>query len=543
MIHATADGETGWEITMESFRMHGQVVHGWGILHGPGDMPPIAEIHVRDCGDKPSCRLPLILGDFVRQSDDRVGRAFVIYGPLPTSATKNHSFALHLEWPGVSSVDLVLPAPRRLSGASLIYRLAGLPWSHYWSRGLKLIRQGDWRLLGSKLARMTKAALVSGMPVRRLLGWASAEGKPLTLVVDHDLGGGANQFRIRLVEELIAQGMTPFTLIMHHGVLAYQLSCRRGNRLRHSNLREISALFDALSTHDIRSVFFNNILSYPDPLGMIVALSDWMGSLPHKPEFLFFVHDYYSVCPSFLLLDRAGRYCGLPEPAVCARCLPSNPSRFIRFALGVDIATWRRIWLGLLDQADEIRCFSESSRRLMLKAHPGLEEKNVTVVPHSLSHLGLRRIRFSDPGWPVVGIVGHISHHKGSAVVRELAEHIRASESRVRLVIVGTIDEALPASVANVTGPYAARELPDIIERHGINLALFPSICPETFSFVVAELVEMGMPVLCFNLGAPAERVDRYEKGLVIDSTQPDCVLRGLDKLYLRHVKQFSVGA
>ncbi len=68
---------------------------------------------------------------------------------------------------------------------------------------------------------------------------------------------------------------------------------------------------------------------------------------------------------------------------------------------------------------------------------------------------------------------------------------------------------------------------------------LFPSICPETFSYVVHELMDMKLPVASFNFGAPAERLASYSKGLVLSSMDPASVLDELisfhRKTYLAH--------
>ena len=65
--------------------------------------------------------------------------------------------------------------------------------------------------------------------------------------------------------------------------------------------------------------------------------------------------------------------------------------------------------------------------------------------------------------------------------------------------------------------PTAHPHFPEIIEDRKIDVIFIPSIWPETFSYTSQEAIEMGMPVAVFDLGAPPERVKKYEKGLVID--------------------------
>ena len=64
-----------------------------------------------------------------------------------------------------------------------------------------------------------------------------------------------------------------------------------------------------------------------------------------------------------------------------------------------------------------------------------------------------------------------------------------------------------------MTGPYEREHLVDLIESHGINMILFPSICPETFSYVIEETMLLRMPIVAFDLGAPGERLRDYDLG------------------------------
>ena len=61
-----------------------------------------------------------------------------------------------------------------------------------------------------------------------------------------------------------------------------------------------------------------------------------------------------------------------------------------------------------------------------------------------------------------------------------------------------------------MTGRYRQSELVDLAESHGVNMFFFPSIWPETFSYVVAEMMQLRMPIVAFELGAPIERLRGY---------------------------------
>ena len=44
-------------------------------------------------------------------------------------------------------------------------------------------------------------------------------------------------------------------------------------------------------------------------------------------------------------------------------------------------------------------------------------------------------------------------------------------------------------------------------------MILFPSICPETFSYVIEEAIVLRLPIVAFDLGAPGERLRDYSLG------------------------------
>jgi glycosyltransferase involved in cell wall biosynthesis len=136
-----------------------------------------------------------------------------------------------------------------------------------------------------------------------------------------------------------------------------------------------------------------------------------------------------------------------------------------------------------------------------------------------------------------IGVVGQIGFHKGSLFIQALGREIKRRGADVNVVVIGAIEAMCDPLVVTQTGPYKHDDLPGLIERTGANVFLFPSIWPETFSYVVQELVSMDLPVASFNFGAPAERLAAYPKGLVLDSMDPGAVLDDLisfhRKIYL----------
>ena len=82
---------------------------------------------------------------------------------------------------------------------------------------------------------------------------------------------------------------------------------------------------------------------------------------------------------------------------------------------------------------------------------------------------------------------------------------------------------------------YRKADLPVLMEDYQVDMVLIPSIWPETFSYTTEEAIKMDLPVAVFDLGAPAERVRNYAKGLILDRAEPeflvDMITGFLDKL------------
>jgi glycosyltransferase involved in cell wall biosynthesis len=165
---------------------------------------------------------------------------------------------------------------------------------------------------------------------------------------------------------------------------------------------------------------------------------------------------------------------------------------------------------------------------LIQKAYPSLDTARAVVKPHAVKHLKHQIVQPTHTTSLRIGVVGQIGYHKGAKVVQELADEIKARKLDTQIVVIGTIEAQCEQSVVRQTGSYRHDNLPALIESSGVNIMLFPSIWPETFSYVVQELIELGLPVACYDLGAPAERLSDYKKGLILKEATASATLNDL---------------
>ena len=358
---------------------------------------------------------------------------------------------------------------------------------------------------------------------KHLLRRARARGA-LHVIFDHRMGGGSNIFRDRLIGQRLASSATSLLLVTI-GRDDRQIECQlyRRRPVRHRPA-SVKALMDLLGECAFDEVVINDLVTWPDPIGVMASIRE-LARQQQAPITVLF-HDHFFLCPSWTLLNHEERYCGLPDMRECNRCLKSHGDRFVKESDITDMPAWREAARGFLEDAREIVCFSRYTASLVRKTFPS-SPLNIVVRPHELLHVPSRLPR-TDPHQPLcIGVLGNIGFHKGARIVEELAALIERENIDARIVIIGRYSRPVRSGI-EVHGKYERDELPGLIDHYGITVFFFPSIWPETFSYVCAEIMALQMPLVAFDLGAPAERIRDYPFGRLV--SQIDATA-GLDEI------------
>ena len=192
---------------------------------------------------------------------------------------------------------------------------------------------------------------------------------------------------------------------------------------------------------------------------------------------------------------------------------------------------WHNIWAEFLGHVQVINAFSESSKNIFSKYYPEYSDK-VKVTPHSTDYIKCGKVqKLSDKF--TVGIFGIIrGEDKGSEVVHSFLEFSKNKDYDIYINGELNPDCKVYASNIHYMGRYDVNRLDKIIEEQGITAVLFPSICPETFSYTVSELIHVEVPAACFNLGAQAEKISKYKYGQIIQDNSNEKILAALKAAY-----------
>lgn len=335
----------------------------------------------------------------------------------------------------------------------------------------------------------------------------------IELIIDHNIGGGANSYRNELIEELKSQDKIILLLTYDEKKVLYNLAfhCTSNSQSINLYFNKLESIKIYLEKYTINKLWLNNLVSFPD----IQEIIEFIINL-EKLASEFFLHDYFSLCQSHTLLDSQGKYCDLPENlSVCQRCILRQPSpQNIYKKFNLSIIEWRELFYKLLNNIQSIRAYSEVSAELLKRVYPELSSK-IAVKAHAQYYKNTELVNlpvYRKNSKPRVAFVGSIGHSKGAEVIQKLAQ-----ANLIEIIIIGKISPMykLPDYVT-VHGVYKPEELPELLERYQVHAGFISSVWPETYNFVTDELMSLNIPVFSFDIGAHAERLKNYSQGYIL---------------------------
>lgn len=344
-------------------------------------------------------------------------------------------------------------------------------------------------------------------------------GRPVIVWFDHALGGGTETYSRRQFADL-RDRFDIIRIQYYPGKLGgFKLTNPR-NRDALWQMPDLSAFTEFCHTISVHQIVVNNLVIYADTPAMLRYIADLKQSLTTAPMVSFRGHDFYCICPSFNLINCEGNYCDLAYHGGCENCwahriMSPRAKDNAAFRSGVDsVAAWRKSWGQFFkDTVDEIILFSPAIEKIFTRVYPSVADK-IKIIPHAVrEYPRVEIIPHTDIN---IAVLGNVSHQKGAPVIYEMSRHLPPN---VHIYIVGNMKNA-PENI-HVHGPYRPHKLPRIMSRYQVDVVLIPSIWPETFSYTTSEAMSMRLPVACYNMGAPAERVSNYEYGLVMGEIAP----------------------
>lgn len=265
-------------------------------------------------------------------------------------------------------------------------------------------------------------------------------------------------------------------------------------------------LVDYCRRRRIVRVVVNHVIDRPpEALDWIRQLGDMLGC-----GYEVILHDYYALCPRVTMVTGASHFCDAAPPEACAVCTANHGSE----VKGLDPRGWRRDFLAFLDGASRL-VVPSADLGGRLQRH--LPSKRIAIWrPESDDGLPAERKPGLAADEPLrVLSIGALSIPKGANVLAALASRAKSANERLTFKLIGTGADArrLQRAGVEITGIYRPADLDRLIDGADPHVVFLPSIWPETWSFVLTSALQHGLPVVAFDIGAPAERLRALGRG------------------------------
>lgn len=370
----------------------------------------------------------------------------------------------------------------------------------------------------------------------------SSEIKNYEIVLNTVYSGGAHAFLLNksAVEPIMLVDVTDWKNVVKTS-LVYQ------GYTEENSYQSLDDLFKHLQPS---AISINHLVWSTDMAGLI----DRIVLLCKHVRLIVYIHDFYTVCPTINLLDFKLEYCKVPDQNICFDCLSryqdsltaptfakSELARVGQIHRG-NINEWRGKWALLFEQANQIIFPSKSSLKIWLRAFPDFRHKTNISPPNLdyLANISKQQPWLAEDFFNVFVIGEYIRELKGSQIIHGVLRKIKNNQLNIRINILGFyLDEEFENSAyLKQHGCFDHTNIDLVLNSKKIDCFLLPSICPETFSYAVHEMMSTGVPVIAFNLGAQGEFLADYKHGELIDTINTDAMFDRLMIIYENYLKQ-----
>ena len=303
--------------------------------------------------------------------------------------------------------------------------------------------------------------------------------------------------------------------------------------------------FDILKNYDIDIVHIRHLINHSfdlpqiaKKLGIPVVLS---------------IHDFYFICPFYVLLDENNNYCAgicSDNDENCYCPLKSlndiNSKEFI--------GEWRENVLKMFNNVDYFVTTSDIVKNLFLSIYPNesiINDYNFEVIEHGRDFPPIQKDYFEIPGknMPVKILcpANHLNIMKGSEIIKQIKKEDK--NNLIEFHFLGNChDDVDKYGIAH--GTFERDEFYKKVEEIQPSFIGIFSIWPETFCHTLTEAWSCNIPVIGTDIGVIEDRIRKNDGGWIISRDNP-CEIFDLinsltdnEKEYLdkvNHIKRFRL--
>ncbi|MGQ9745427.1 MAG: glycosyltransferase family 4 protein, partial [Dissulfurimicrobium sp.] len=358
------------------------------------------------------------------------------------------------------------------------------------------------------------------------------ESKPVILHITHSWGGGiekwledfsaANDKATNIVLKSVGNSNNyGYRLALFTGIkdshpirtweLSFPISCSRVSNI------EYKRIFDQIiKEFSVDAVIVSSLIGHS------------FDSISSNKKTIIVCHDYYPFCPA--ATTYFNMVCAECDINSLSRCIAHNQSNLLMN----DMAFSAREWLNLramyvkLIKSHGIGLVAPSNSSVMhlCALEPHFSPSNFTIIPHGYPIMrSLAAAKYGDqlhlqPRSKMCAVVlGQLKNEKGLCLLKEVCHEL---SKYVDIYLVGCGEEAKQAfngdgCIKDIIERYDRSDLPEIIGSIAPDFGLLLSVCPETFSYTLSELMILGVPPVATALGAFKDRITDKVNGFLFE--------------------------
>lgn len=388
------------------------------------------------------------------------------------------------------------------------------------------------------------------------------DGKPVQLHVMHDSGGGME----RWLRDYCREDSSRINLILrsktanktHYGLELF-LQIDDEHPARTWNF--FSPLFATTITHaEYRSALYEIIRNYKvDCIYISSLIGHSLDVMDMGLDTIKIMHDYHPFCPKVnIYLNGVCRECNLDRLVTCLGVF----GRKARKKTASNALEVRKHFLRLVLKRDiKLVVPTDSVRSNLIRLETAFKDADFVEIAHGVDGIDnddraeeRQRAPEAADGRRKILVLGVLATKKGLQLFKDSFKEI-LGYADVYLVGCGDNGKLFDGQPGiHVICKYKQRELSGIIKGISPDLGLLMSIVPETFSYTLCELTNLGIPAMVTDRGAFTDRVVDGVNGFLFSPdkaslldrlhrvlSQPDelsCVRKNLLKLPRRTVAE-----
>lgn len=348
---------------------------------------------------------------------------------------------------------------------------------------------------------------------------------------NHSLGGGATSYLKEKVN-VVLERKGSFTIAEYIPISQeYKITIHYKNYRIVFATKDIKDITQLLREDFFDEIWINELVSYPS----IYSIFDDLIHMKHMvhAQLVVLLHDLFFICPAINMITNKGNYCGLLPLDQCELCAKENEHNHYRE--GGSVSEYRKRWKNVLEVADRIIAFSENTAALFEKAYGTFQ--TLEIIPHTVKFLPTVKKNVKITPTFNIGLLGILNKHKGLEIVKSMLYFIEKNNLNIKIILIGECVEKISSHYFYSTGKYSRESLPKLVSELDIDMFFISSIWPETFSYTTSEIMQMNLPVASFDIGAPADRIKKYEKGVIIPTISASATLNELLKYYSNNLQ------